>query len=150
MNIIIHRLCEYIINNKIRDIDVKKIVHLNTIKLLNYLSEQQLHRFEFNIRMFKKLVLYNYCFHYYIDGLTDEELIKINKYIHTNEELQFSVESNMLNFLSWCKKYNRLNTKITGIPVAANLGYNINNYTNAPNERKIYIVSKISKNITFR
>jgi hypothetical protein len=109
MNIIIHRLCEYIINNKIKQIIIDKIIYLYSKKLLNTTSENQLYSFEFSTRIFKKLVLYNYCFNYYVDDITEEEEIKINKYIHTNNELTFPVESNMLKFLNWCKRYNQLN-----------------------------------------
>jgi hypothetical protein len=148
MNTIIYKISEYIIDEKIRNINLDNIVELLMDNITKYISEDEVYSFEFNTRIFKKLVLYDYCYHYFIDGLSDNEIEMINNYLHYDKfELSLHVEENMLRFLDWCKKYNQ---KIKRI-LAKEISYTINKKDKYHyNAKQIYIVSHDSRNITFK
>jgi hypothetical protein len=148
MNTIIYKISEYIIEEKIRKINLDNIVELFIDDITKYISEDEVYSFEFNTRIFKKLVLYDYCYHYFIDGLSNKEINIINNYLHNDKyELELHIEDNMLRFLDWCKKYNQ---KIKSI-LAKEISYTINKKDKYHyNAKQIYIVSHDNKNITFK
>jgi hypothetical protein len=147
MNTIIYKICEYIIDKKMRKINLDNIVEFLMDDITKYISEDEIYTFEFNTRIFKKLVLYDYCYHYFIDGLSDKEIETINNYLHHDKfVLDLHIEENMLRFLDWCKKYNQ---KIRSI-LAKEISHTINKKDKYHyNAKQIYIVSHNSKNITF-
>jgi cystathionine beta-lyase family protein involved in aluminum resistance len=126
MNELIYRICENIINKKIKNISLHDVIFKNEKSINDYINHYNkytvlnknkidIYSFEFKIQLFKKLVLYNYCFNYNIENNTNEEdIVLINQYIS-------SINDNILNlkvldyrfksFLDWCKKYNRINKK---------------------------------------
>jgi hypothetical protein len=110
MNRLVFRISEYIIRDGIKDINMNYIIENHKEQMLTYLPINYINSFEFNTRIFKKLVLYKYCFHYKIEGLSDKEVELINYYIHnTNTKFTILAEENMLKFLAWCKQYNSNN-----------------------------------------
>ena len=141
MNNVIYKTCEYIIDKKIKKVNMDNVLKIHINKMTKYISEDDIYSFEFNTRIFKKLVLYDYCYHYYIDGLKEDEVDMINSYIHHDTyELNFHAEPNMLRFLNWCKIYNRRTKKIVS-------NKNGKNYYN---DKQIYIVSRDTKHNSFK
>lgn len=116
MNALIFRITRYIMNKNITDISIEKILSDNTdfINEYNYvMSYVDVHSIQFKIQIFKKLVLYDYCFKYKIDAFS-KELRLINNYILYNNKKITSVhllDSNFKDFLDWCRKYNSVNKK---------------------------------------
>jgi len=77
-----------------------------------YISPELATSDEFKYKVFQKLVLYNYCFHYQITNFNEEEVIALNNYIHdihSQSKITIEIDMDMLNFLDWCRKYNRKN-----------------------------------------
>jgi hypothetical protein len=103
-------------NKNITDISIEKILSDNAdfINEYNYvMSYVDVHSIQFKIQIFKKLVLYDYCFKYKIDAFS-KELRLINNYILYNNKKITSVhllDSNFKDFLDWCRKYNSVNKK---------------------------------------
>ena len=126
MNKVTYLTSEYIIDKRIKDINLTEIIYSNYEKIKKYISDDLIYSFAFNINIFKKLVLYNYCYDYLIEDLTDDELDRVNNYINNKYSILHSIEPNMKTFLDWCKQYNKNNSK------------------------KINIVSKRSSKISFR
>ena len=120
MNTLIFKLTQYIIDNNIKNISIEKILDKNT-KYIDYYIEQNklesldVYLFDFKIKIFKKLVLYDYCFTYKIENFTNNQDLKlINDYIlNKNSNLLFvhTLEGNFQEFIDWCAKYNRNNGK---------------------------------------
>ena len=110
MNKTIFLISEYIINSKKTNINLNDIINKNYSSLIIHESDK-LSSFELNIRVFQKLVLHNYCFNYYIDGLSDNELKNINNYLlyPTISTFKYNIRDNMKHFLDWCKKFNLRN-----------------------------------------
>ena len=126
MNRLVFRISEYIIRDGIKDINMNNIIENHKEQMLTYLPINYINSFEFNTRIFKKLVLYKYCFHYKIEELSDKEVEIINYYIHnTHTKFTILAEENMLKFLDWCKQYNS-------------------------NNKIIYITNRNGKFVTFR
>ena len=148
MNTVIYKTTAFIIEKNLRKINLDDVIELHMDKMTKYIPEDELYSFEFNTRIFKKLVLYDYCYHYFIDGLGDKEIETINNYLHNDKfELDLHVEENMLRFLNWCKKYNQ---KIKSI-LAKEISYTINKKDKYHyNAKHIYVVSHDSRNITFK
>jgi hypothetical protein len=106
MNRSIFNICNYIINSKIKTIDISHIIK----KFNKYIPIDVLNSEIFKYKIFQKLVLYNYCYNYQIDNISFEQVILIHNYIndiYSNKYLD--VDKNMFNFIDWCKKYNRKN-----------------------------------------
>lgn len=129
MNSLIFKITRYIINNQIKDISLDNILSKNIehiykcINNYNYYSikyrDINIYSFEFKFQIFKKLVLYDYCFNYIIDDFSNlsskikKEIKLINEYIlNKNNKLNLeNIDIYFLQFLNWCKKYNLLNKK---------------------------------------
>jgi hypothetical protein len=129
MNSLIFKITKYIINNNIKNISLidiisKNIDHINEcINNYNYYFDNyrdiNIYSFQFKFQLFKKLVLYDYCFNYIIDDFSDlslkikKEIKLLNDYIlNVNNNLNIeNIDEYFLQFLNWCKKYNRLNKK---------------------------------------
>lgn len=129
MNSLIFKITRYIINNQIKDISLDNILSKNIehiykcISNYNYYSikyrDINIYSFEFKFQIFKKLVLYDYCFNYIIDDFSNlsskikKEIKLINEYIlNKNNKLNLeNIDIYFLQFLNWCKKYNLLNKK---------------------------------------
>jgi hypothetical protein len=113
MNRLVYKICEYIIRERIKQINIDNIVRNNINEIVTYLPEKDIYSFLFNTYIFKKLVLYNYCFHYKIIGLSNNEEILIANYIHNkiNELNILNLGVDVMQFLDWCRKYNQQNKK---------------------------------------
>jgi len=108
----VFNLCYYIINSYISDININKIIYKNMANIEIYISPELATSDEFKYKVFQKLVLYNYCFHYQITNFNEEEVIALNNYIHdihSQSKITIEIDMDMLNFLDWCRKYNRKN-----------------------------------------
>lgn len=126
MNELIYRISENIINKNIKNISFNDILYQNEILINEYInhynkysvlnkSKIDIYSFEFKIQLFKKLVLYDYCFNYDIENNTKgDDIVLINQYILNNNDdiLKLKVlDYKFKLFLDWCKKYNRINKK---------------------------------------
>lgn len=126
MNQLIYRICEDIINKDIKNISLYDVIYENETLINNYLNyynkynilnknKIDIHSVEFKIGLFKKLVLYDYCFNYDIENNTKEEdLVLINQYVLSNNKniiKLINLDYKFKSFLDWCKKYNRVNKK---------------------------------------
>jgi hypothetical protein len=136
MNELIYRISENIINQNIKNISLNNIIYENEVLINEYINHYNkysvlnknkidIYSFEFKTQLFKKLVLYDYCFNYDIENNTNEEdIILINQYIlYNNDDI---VKLKILDyrfklFLDWCKKYNRNNKK--------KIQFNLSKYT---------------------
>jgi hypothetical protein len=116
MNALVFRITKHIMNKNITDVSLEKILYDNGdfVNEYNYImSYVDVHSIQFKIQIFKKLVLYDYCFKYKIDTFS-KELKLINDYILYNNKKITSVhllDSKFKDFLDWCKKYNSVNKK---------------------------------------
>ena len=54
MNTVIYKTTAYIIEKKIRKINLDNIIELHMDKMMKYISEDELYSFEFNTRIFRK------------------------------------------------------------------------------------------------
>jgi hypothetical protein len=126
MNELIYRISENIINKNIKNISLNIILYENEILINEYINHYNkysvlnknkidIYSIEFKIQLFKKLVLYDYCFNYDIESNTNEEdIVLINQYILNNNDdiLKLKVlDHKFKSFLDWCKRYNRINKK---------------------------------------
>ena len=125
MNELIYRISENIINKNIKNISINDVIYDNEKLINEYINHYNkysisknridIYSYEFKIQLFKKLVLYDYCFNYDIENNTKEEdIVLINQYILNinNDILQIKVlDYKFKSFLDWCKKYNRINKK---------------------------------------
>ena len=91
-------------------IDLHAIIKSNEAFFTNYMSVDELYSYKINIKIFQKLVLYNYCFNFSIEKLSKNELRQINNYLLTNDKyLDLDMNFDTLLFFNWCKIYNRNN-----------------------------------------
>ena len=113
MNRLVYRICEHIIRERIKKINIDDIIRNNLDEMSIYYPVNDIYSFTFNTYIFKKLVLYNYCFHYKINGLSDNEEKVIDNYIHnkSNELNTINLGIDIIQFLDWCRKYNQQNKK---------------------------------------
>jgi hypothetical protein len=110
MNQFVAVICEYIINSNMNVIDLHAIIKSNEAFFTNYMSVDELYSYKINIKIFQKLVLYNYCFNFSIEKLSKNELRQINNYLLTNDKyLDLDMNFDTLLFFNWCKIYNRNN-----------------------------------------
>ena len=108
MNKYIFKVCDYIVNSDIKNINIDYINNVNYNLVRQYISTNELYSFSTKIRIFQKLVLYNYCYNLYIGELSENELSKINNYISTDiTKLNLHVDNNYLEFFRWCKTHNK-------------------------------------------
>ena len=126
MNELIYRISENIINQNIKNISINNVIYDNEKLIDDYINHYNkynrlnknridIYSFEFKIQLFKKLVLYDYCFNYNIENnIKEEDIVLINQYILNinNDILQLKIlDYKFKSFLDWCKKYNRINKK---------------------------------------
>jgi hypothetical protein len=124
MNELIYRISENIINQNIKNISINNVIYDNEKLIDDYINHYNkynrlnknridIYSFEFKIQLFKKLVLYDYCFNYNIENNTKEEdIVLINQYISSiNNNILKVLDYRFKSFLDWCKKYNRINKK---------------------------------------
>lgn len=123
MNALIFRITKYIMNKNITEINLEKILSDNSVFINEYkylISNVDVESFQFKIHVFKKLVLYDYCFNYKIDNFSNDpielkkELKLINNYILYNYKKILHVhvlDDKFREFLDWCRKYNSVNKK---------------------------------------
>jgi hypothetical protein len=123
MNALIFRITRYIMNKNITEINLEKILYDNSVFINEYrylMANVDVESFQFKIHVFKKLVLYDYCFNYKIDNFSDDpielkkELKLINDYILHNHKKILHVhvlDDKFREFLDWCRKYNSVNKK---------------------------------------
>jgi len=153
---IIYKICNYIIKNKINDIVISDIISGSEY-------ENELQSFDIKLRIFKKLVLYDYCYHYKLYNVKDSEILMINNYIlNINNDLVIkqNLDINFLAFIDWCRLYNyrNTNTKTVKNHFINQINEPINKYSELAtlkenyisSSKKIYFVSGNNKNITFQ
>jgi hypothetical protein len=102
----IYKICECIIKSNIKNVNYKNIIELN---LDDRFNKEYLLTFDIKTRIFKKLVVYGYCFQYKINNITNKELVAINNYIlNKKNDLIYinNFDLNMLEFIKWCKIMN--------------------------------------------
>jgi len=121
MNTLIFKITEYIIHNNISDISLPKILSKNIYYINEYVNMHKtyknIHTFllqpdEYTFHIIKKLVLYDYSFTYNLDNPIGISYKSINEYIlNKNMKDLKKLDVNHIQFLEWCKKYNKLNKK---------------------------------------
>lgn len=136
MNELIYRINENIINKNIKNVSLNDIIYENELLINGYINHYNkynvlnknkinIYSFEFKIQLFKKLVLYDYCFNYDIENnTTKEDIVLINQYISgiNNNILKLKVLDHKFKlFLDWCKKYNRINKKKIEFNISKNV-----------------------------
>lgn len=110
MNKYVFKISDFIINSDIKNININYINNINYDMIQSYGSIDELYSFATKIRIFQKLVLYNYCYNFYIGDLSDNELININNFISIeNTKLNLNIDYKYMQFFYWCKVYNRQN-----------------------------------------
>ena len=106
MNNCVFDICNYIITSKIKYINISHIIK----KFYKYIPIDMLNSDILKYKIFQKLVLYNYCFTLDVDELHNDEIKKINNFIlNDNTKLSFKLNSNYIQFIYWCRVYNRQN-----------------------------------------
>ena len=110
MNKLVSVISDYIINSNIFNIDLRSIIESKENILLEYGTIEDLYSYKTSIRVFQKLVLYDYCFDYLISQVTLDELDNINNFIlKDNKKLYMNIDEDTLQFFNWCKIYNKNN-----------------------------------------
>ena len=101
----IYKICECIIKSNIKNVNYKNIIELN---LDDRFNKEYLLTFDIKTRIFKKLVVYGYCFQYKINKINNKELLSINNYIlnKKNDFIYNDLDLKMLEFIRWCKIMN--------------------------------------------
>jgi hypothetical protein len=131
MNNCIFNICNYIITSKIKNINISQIIK----EFHKYIPVDLLNSDILKYKIFQKLVLYNYCFTLDVDKLYDSEIKKINNFIsNDNTKLYFKLNYNYIQFICWCRIYNKQNkNKIKIISL-------INRYNVPANSEVIYSI----------
>ena len=110
MNKLVSVISDYIINSNIFNIDLRSIIESKENIFLTYGTIEDLYSYKTSIRVFQKLVLYDYCFDYLVNQVTLDELDNINNFILKNtKELDMNIDDDTLQFFNWCKIYNKNN-----------------------------------------
>lgn len=110
MNKLVSVISDYIVNSNIFNIDLRSIIESKENIFLIYGTIEDLYSYKTSIRVFQKLVLYDYCFDYLISQVTLDELDNINNFILKNtKELYMNIDDDTLQFFNWCKIYNKNN-----------------------------------------
>jgi hypothetical protein len=106
MNNCAFNICNYIITSKIKHINISQIIN----EFHKYIPVDMLNSDMLKYKVFQKLVLYNYCFILDVDELSNNEIKKINNFIlDHNTKLYFKLNYNYIQFIYWCRIYNKQN-----------------------------------------